>query len=107
MRAASLVHDVLHIFIPKLMECTDDRKRRALPKTAERHGTDHLRQILQLVQIVHLSSSVDNLLQNLQHPLGSLAAGRAFPTGFTLSKAHKEAGNLDHARALVQDDHAA
>ena len=59
------------------------------------------------IQILQLAFAVDDPLQNLQHPLGALTAGRTLTAGFTLGKAHEETGDLHHTGILTHDHHTA
>ena len=64
-------------------------------------------QIFQLLQVFHLALAVYDLLQKLQHTLGSDPAGTAFSAGFPLGKAHEETRHLYHTGMFIHDNQSA
>ena len=107
LRTAPLIADMLLVFIAELTDRREHRKRCTLAKSAQRHTLDHIAELLQLINITHLTLAGDDSLQNLQHTLRPLAARYAFATRLTLCKAHEEAGYLYHAGMLIHDNKSA
>ena len=65
------------------------------------------RQAQELVDVSVLPRAPDDAVEDLEHALGALAAGRALAARFVLREVEEEPGDVDHAVVLVEDDHAA
>ncbi|OPZ97152.1 MAG: hypothetical protein BWY71_01708 [Planctomycetes bacterium ADurb.Bin412] len=110
------VENVGLIFLAEPVESAEDRIGSGLPQTAQRGGLDGLGQLPQLhhalepqegIGVVLPAARAGNGLENLEHPLGALAAGNALPTAFRLDKFHEEFGQIDHAGIFIEDDQPA
>ena len=104
---APLIHNVLDVLVPEGGQSGQNRQRGGLAQTAQCHALDHLRQFFQRIDVLQLALTVDDPLQNLQHPLGAFPAGGALAAGFPLGEAHEEPGDFHHAGVLPHDHHAA
>src|SRR5699024_12211462 len=93
---AFFVNNMFFVLLAEPFQCTDDRKRCTLAQSAKRHAANHLRKLLQLIQIFHLTFSVYNPFQNLQHPLRTFTAGNTLSAALSLRKAHKETSHFHH-----------
>ena len=98
---------MLLIFTAEAFQGTDNRKRRALSKTAQSHTLYHGRQFLKLIQIRHLTFSVYNPLQDFQHTFCSLTAGHTFSAAFSLGEAHEKSCHFYHTGILIHNHKAA
>ena len=98
---------MLFVFLAKTLHGTEDRKRCTLSKSAKSHALNHFGKLFQLVKIRHLPIACYNLLQDLQHALGTLTAWNAFSTALPLGKAHEETGNFYHTGILIHDNKTA
>src|SRR5699024_2073701 len=59
------------------------------------------------IQILQLSFSVYDPLQDLQHTFGTFTAGNTFSAGLPLGKAHEETGNFYHTGIFIHNNQAA
>ena len=62
---------------------------------------------IEALDVALLALAAADALEDLEHPLGADAAGRALAAGLVLREVEEEAGHVDHAGVLVHDDHAA
>ena len=105
--AALLVHDVLHILIPEVVEGGEDGVGRGLAEAAEGAVLDDGGQVAQGVEVVHRAVAVGDLLQQLAEALVTDAAGAALAAALLAGELQIELGDSRHARGLVHDDHTA
>ena len=78
---ASLVHNVLHIFLTEIPECGDDRVGSCLSKSAQA-GNLHMRcQLFDLVEFFHCGSALCDIVEHMEQTLCSDSAGRTFTAG--------------------------
>ena len=99
--------DVVLVFLAEIADGAQDRIRGRLAEAAEGGVLDDGRHLLEELDVALLALALGDVRQDLQHPLGPLAAGGALAAGFILAEVHEEAGHVDGAGVLVHDDQAA
>jgi len=104
---ASSFEDMGFIFIPEIADGGQDRVGGSLTQAAQRTGFYRRAQLLEHFDIAFLPVPAGDVIQSLIHALDAFTTGRALAAGFEPGKVKEVAGDIDHAGALVHDDHTA
>ena len=78
---ALLVHDVSHILVAEVAQGGENGVRSRLTQAAERCGLDVVAEFLHTVQVLQLTVTGDDLVQQLKQALGTDTAGGALTAG--------------------------
>ena len=105
LRAALVLLHVLLIFFVEVVHRGEDRVRRSLSESAESGVLDDLGEVLEHLQVLHLTLSFGNLGKDFEHPLVADAAWSALSAGFTDDEFKVELRDGDHAVVFVHHDH--
>ncbi len=105
-RTPSLV-DMRQIFVVKIAQRRQHRVRRSGSQRAQRTFRNHRTQFFEELQVTLLSFAIADAPQYVLHLCQPFAARYALATRFVHQEGHEIAGNIDHARPFVHDDHAA
>ncbi len=104
---APLVDDVSLVLVAEVAQGAEDRIGGGLTQAAHGGVLDDDGQLFEQLQVIEGAAAFGDVLQNLVHPLGALAAGVALAARLILEKGHEVLGHVDHAGVFVHDDHPA
>ena len=101
----ALVHDVGHVLVVEVVDGREHGVGRCLAETAESGILDDLAEVLEIVQILHRTLALGDLVENLLQALVADTAGGALSAGLVHGELEVELGHGHHAVVLVHDDH--
>ncbi len=96
--------DVRVKLVPKETQGSKYRVRGGLPKTAQRGPFNGHGKLLEQVYICSRTVSLGDVLENLKHPLGTLATRHTLAARLVLGKLQKEPSDVDHTGVFVHND---
>ena len=103
----SLLHDVLLILRPEVLDGRQNRVGCRLSQAAHGGILDDGAQVLQGFDVPFLALAGGDAVEDFQHPLGADTAGSTLAAGLLLDEVQVEPGGVHHAGVLIHDDEAA
>ena len=100
----ALVHDVGHVLVVEVVDGREHGVGGCLAETAESGILDDLAEVLEVVQILHRTLALGNLVENLLETLVADTAGSALSAGLVHGELEVELGHGHHAVVLVHDE---
>src|SRR5262249_1923805 len=95
------------VILPEIAQGGQHGIRRSFSEPAEAACADLMREAFQFGKILGLALTRAQPVEDIEHAPGANATERTFPTGLVLSELKEVAGDIDHARRVVQHDQAA
>jgi hypothetical protein len=105
-RAATLVEMALEL-VAELRDVARHRHCGRVAERAEAVAEDPVADVQQEIELALLRLARLDLLEQVDHPPGPLAARRALPARLVLVELRDPEAELHHAAAVVQHDHTA
>ena len=104
---AFLVDDVLHVFVPEVVEGRKNGVGRGLTKTAKSGVLDDGCQVAELGEVLHGAATVGDFLKDFAEAFVTDTAGRALAAALLACEFKVELGDGGHTAGFVHDDHTA
>src|SRR6266567_2429672 len=102
---AATAFDVLVELFAEVLQGRDDRAGGPVAERAEGAAEDRVADVLQRVHVLFAASAVLQPGEDLGHPVGALAAGRALAAGLVGVEPHEVQARADDADVLGEHDH--
>jgi hypothetical protein len=95
------------VFVPEITQRSEHRIGSSFAESAKAAGADLTTESLKFDEVLLLAFARAETFKDVEHPASADAAERAFAAGLVLGELEEVAGDVHHARAIIEDDESA